>query len=397
MRSLERVQQKITTKMIKLMRKICVYTSTRAEYGIMRNLIREIHACLKLELQLLVSGSHLNEEQGMTVDEILTDEFIPTQCIDIALNDDSPSGVCHSMGIAISEYGKFFVKYTPDILVVLGDRFEAFCCASAAHVCRIPIAHIHGGETTEGAIDEAFRHSITKMSNFHFPSHDEYRKRIIQMGEPPETVFEVGGLSVENMKKMTLISKEELEKSINFRLDRPFFLITFHPVTLEENTSGIQFNELLKALDKFRDHKMIFTQANSDPNSHIINTMITQYAKENSNRCLAVPSLGSQRYFSAMRLCEAVIGNSSSGVLEAPVFNIPSVNIGDRQKGRIRFKSIIDCDPDLDSMVSAVEKAIQMKNQISNQFTYQKTAHKIIYTLRNANLKNIKKKTFHDF
>lgn len=216
------------------MRKVCVFTSTRAEYGLLRNLINEIQGCSQLHLQLLASGTHLAPDQGMTVDEIRSDGFEPDRCVDIELTDDSPSGICRSMGIAVSSYGKFLMEFNPDLLVILGDRFEAFCCASAAQICRIPIAHIHGGEITVGAVDEAFRHSITKMSHLHFPCCEEYRQRIIKMGEFPESVYNVGALGVENIRQLKLLDRNELEVSLQFKLDRPFFLITFHPVTLEK-------------------------------------------------------------------------------------------------------------------------------------------------------------------
>ena len=383
------------------MRNICVYTSTRAEYGLLRNLIKEIQICPELHLQLLVSGTHLVTEQGMTIEEIRCDGFEPDQCVDIELTDDSPEGICRSMGIAISSYGKFFMEFNPDLLVVLGDRFEAFCCASAAQVCRIPIAHIHGGETTEGAFDEAFRHSITKMAHLHFPCCEEYRHRIIQMGEMPEHVYNVGALGVENIRAMKLMDKYELEESIGFKLDKPFFLITFHPVTLEKNTSGDQFAELLAALDQYPGHKCIFTQANADTNGRIINQMLNDYAKLYPNRCLVRPSLGYLRYLSAMRLCDAVIGNSSSGILETPALKVPAINIGDRQKGRIRTESIIDCQPTKDSILAAL-KGVYSNNFQSNlenmKIPYEKhgTAKKIKEILKETDLSNILKKQFHD-
>ena len=383
------------------MRKICVYTSTRAEYGLLRNLIKKIHICPELYLQLLVSGTHLVPEQGMTIEEIRSDGFEPDQCVDIELTDDSPVGICRSMGIAISSYSKFFMKFNPDLLVVLGDRFETFCCASAAQVCRIPIAHIHGGETTEGAFDEAFRHSITKMAHLHFPCCGEYRRRIIQMGESPERVYNVGALGMENIRRMKLMDKHELEESIGFKLDKPFFLITFHPVTLEKNTSGDQFTELLAAIDQYSGHKYIFTQANADTDGRIINQMLTDYAKLYPNRCLVSPSLGHLRYLSAMRLCDAVIGNSSSGILEAPAFKVPTINIGDRQKGRIRAESVIDCQPQKDSILAAL-KTMYSNNFQSNlenmEIPYEKhgTAKKIKEILKETDLSNILKKQFYD-
>jgi GDP/UDP-N,N'-diacetylbacillosamine 2-epimerase (hydrolysing) len=384
------------------MRKICVFTSTRADYGLLRNLIREIANSPELSLQLLVSGTHLVANQGMTVNEIEADGFALDHCIDIELSDDSPGGICDSMGVAISRYGKVLETIQPNILVILGDRFESFCCAAAATVCRIPIAHIHGGESTVGAMDEAFRHSITKMAHLHFPCCDTYRQRIIQLGEAPDRVFDVGALGVESIKKTRLMTKQELETSIAFKLGRPFFLVTFHPVTLEDETAGEQFGQLLAALDQFQDHQCIFTQANADTDGRIINQMIVAYVESHSDRCMVIPSLGYLRYFSAMSLCEAVIGNSSSGILEAPVFKVPTINIGDRQKGRVRMESIIDCLPEKDAIIFAISKALSRDFVISLQYMqnpYKKseTAIQIKNILASTDLNSVIKKEFFDF
>lgn len=383
------------------MRKICVYTSTRAEYGLLRNLIKEIHTCPELALQLLVSGTHLVPDQGMTIGEIRADGFKPDKCVDIDLSDDSPAGICHSMGIAISEYGKYFSEYNPDILVVLGDRFEAFCCATAAQVCGIPIAHIHGGEVTQGAIDEAFRHCITKMAHLHFPCCEEYRFRIVQMGECPEFVYNVGALGVENIRNLKLMERGDLEESIDFKLDKPFFLVTYHPVTLEKNSAKKQFAQLLSALDQYPDHKVIFTGANADTDGKIINRLQNEYKKKHPDKCIVVPSLGYMRYLSAMNLCKAVVGNSSSGILEAPALKVPTINIGDRQKGRVRAKSVIDCTP-LKNQILASLKAICSKGFLSNlknmhnPFEKQGTSKQIKEIIKTADLTGIMKKRYYD-
>lgn len=382
-------------------RKICIYTSNRAEYGILRRLISKVDARPHFNLELLISGTHLVAGQGMTIAEIKADGFKSYQCVDINLSDDSPKGICDSMGLAISSYGQSLIQMQPDIVVILGDRFEAFCCAIAAHTCRIPLAHIHGGETTEGAMDEAFRHSITKMAHLHFPCCEEYRQRIIQLGESPNRVFNVGALGVENIRKIQLLSREELESSINFKLNRPFFLITFHPVTLEKSTSAMQFGELLAALDEFPDHHCIFTQANADIDGNIINTMIYEYLERYPDRCIAFPSLGSLRYLSAMKLCDAVIGNSSSGILEAPVFGVPTVNIGDRQKGRVRQKSIIDCTPRKIEIKKTIVKALspsfkQSIEDMVNSMGSEDTSDLIMNTLLMADYTNLLKKKFFD-
>lgn len=383
------------------MRKICVYTSTRADYGLLRTLIKKIHTCSELDLNLLVSGTHLVPEQGMSIEEIIDDGLTPHACVDIDLLDDSPEGICHSMGVAISQYGKYFSEHNPDVLVILGDRFEAFCCASAAHISCVPIAHIHGGEITQGAIDEAFRHCITKMAHLHFPCCEEYRQRIIQMGESPETVYNVGALGVENIRSLDLMARGDLEESIGFRLDKPFFLVTFHPVTLEKNSAKEQFEKLLSVLDLYLDHKIIFTGSNADTGGRIINQMLYEYKKIHPDQCLVVPSLGYLRYLSAMKLCKAVIGNSSSGVLEAPALKVPSLNIGDRQKGRVRTDSVIDCRPSKESIIAALKTIdkITFQSNLRNMdipFEQTGTSGIMIKIMRKVDLTGILKKKFFD-
>ncbi|MCP3941168.1 MAG: UDP-N-acetylglucosamine 2-epimerase (hydrolyzing) [Desulfobacteraceae bacterium] len=384
------------------MRKICVYTSTRAEYGLLKNLIMEIDESFELQLQLLVSGSHLVLAQGMTIEEIHKDGFEEHTCVDIDLSDDSSKGICRSMGTAVTEYGKFFADNSPDIVVILGDRFEAFCCATAAQICRVPVAHIHGGETTQGVIDEAFRHCITKMAHLHFPSCEEYQNRIIQMGESPENVYNVGALGIENIKSLCLMTRGELEESIGFKLDKPFFLVTFHPVTLENNSAQEQLKELLSVLDLCSDYKIIFTSTNADTGGQVLNQIIAHYQKLHPDQCLFVQSLGYLRYLSAMKLCEAVIGNSSSGVLEAPALRVPTINIGDRQKGRIRMDSVIDCEPSKYSIQQALksiyENTFQAKiRDMIIPFEKFDTSIRIKKILQHVGLTGILKKKFFDF
>ena len=383
------------------MRKICVFTSTRADYGLLRNLIHEIEACTGMQLCLLVSGTHLLESQGMTITEIENDGFQADGRVDIALDEDSPAGICRSMGRAMEGYGRFFADNTPDLVVVLGDRFETFCCAAAAHISQIPIAHIHGGETTQGAVDEAFRHSITKMSVIHFPCCDEYRQRIIQLGEHPDTVFNVGALGVENIRRLDLMPRSVLEASLSFSLDRPFFLVTFHPVTLESKGAGPQFETLLEALSEFETHKVIFTGANADTGSRAISTLLSEYRKRHSKNWLQVTSLGYLRYLSAMKLCDAVVGNSSSGLMEAPVMGVPTVNIGDRQKGRLRVESVIDCAPEKSSVVHALNTALSpaFRNKIKTlaiPFERPGTARNIRRVIQETALTDGLKKGFMD-
>ena len=383
------------------MRKICIFTSTRAEWGLQQGLAELIRDADNLQLQLLVSGSHLSAKLGMTIDEIETAGFQVDARVDILKFDDSPIGICQTMGLALSGYGEALQRLSPDLIVILGDRYESFCLAAAAQVLRIPIAHIHGGETTEGAVDEAFRHSITKMAHIHFPSCEDYRNRVIQLGEAPANVFNVGALGIENIRKIQCLTRAELEASLQFSLQAPVFLVTFHPVTLEHATAGAQVQQLFDALDRFPEHQIIFTKANADTDGQVINEMIDRFAAINPQRCLAVASLGLQRYLSAMKICAAVIGNSSSGILEAPIFKVPSVNIGDRQKGRLRVKSILDCKADTNAISQAIETALTESfrhdiRDLIHPSEQADTAQKIVRMLATVELQGIIKKSFHD-
>lgn len=331
-------------------KKICVVTGSRAEYGLLRPLMDEIRSDKELHLQVIATGSHLSPEFGLTYKEIEKDKFKIDLKIDIDLSSDIPAGISYSMGLAMAGFGKAFEKLIPDMVVVLGDRFEIFSAVSAAHVARIPVAHIHGGEVTEGAIDDAFRHCITKMSHLHFTSTEEYRKRVIQLGESPDRVFNVGAIGLDNINKMKLLSKEQLEKELNLKFKKHNLLVTFHPVTLENNTSEKQFKNLLEALISLKETKIIFTKSNSDTNGKIINKMIDSYVKKHSDTSSCFASMGQLKYLSSMQFVDAVVGNSSSGIIEAPSFKIGTLNIGDRQKGRVKAGSIIDCLPEIDEI-----------------------------------------------
>ena len=331
-------------------KKICIVTGSRAEYGLLRSLMDEIRSDKDLKLQVVATGSHLSPEFGLTYKEIEKDKFKIDLKIDIDLSSDTPSGISYSMGLAMAGFGKAFEKLKPDIVVVLGDRFEIFSAVSAAHVARIPVAHIHGGEVTEGAIDDAFRHCITKMSCLHFTSTEEYRKRVIQLGEYPNRVFNVGAIGLDNINKMKLLSKEQLEKELNLKFKKYNLLVTFHPVTLENNTSEKQFKNLLEALSSLKETKTIFTKSNSDTNGKIINKMIDSYVKKHPDTSSCFASMGHLKYLSSMQFVDAVVGNSSSGIIEAPSFKIGTLNIGDRQKGRVKARSIIDCLPEIDEI-----------------------------------------------
>jgi GDP/UDP-N,N'-diacetylbacillosamine 2-epimerase (hydrolysing) len=383
------------------MKKIAVFTATRAEYGLLKSVIHEIARSEELQLQLIVSGSHLSTEFGMTVNEIIADGFKVDKSVEMLLSHDTPTGICKSMGLALIGYGEALNSLTPDLLVILGDRYEAFCAAAAAQICRIPVAHVHGGEATEGLIDEAFRHAITKMSHLHFASCEAYRQRIIQLGEAPDRVFNVGALGVENIRCTPLMDRSELTESIGFSLEKPYFLVTFHPVTLEKSTANGQFRALLDALDAFPEFNVIFTKTNADTDGRIINRLIEDYAGKHPERCLAVTSLGMRRYLSVMKYCAVVIGNSSSGIVEAPSFKVPTVNIGDRQKGRVRTNNIIDCDPSADSIKAAIHEGLSPKfaqslKDTKNPYEQFDTAHRIVSEIADTNPVGLLKKSFYD-
>lgn len=381
-------------------RKICVVTGTRAEYGLLYWLMKEIEADKELQLQLIVTGMHLSPEFGLTYKEI-EKEFKIDKKIEMLLSSDTAVGISKSMGLAQISFSESFEELKPDILVVLGDRYEIFSAVSTAMIAKIPIAHLHGGETTEGAFDESIRHSITKMSHLHFTATEEYKNRVIQLGEHSNTVFNVGGMGIENIKRLKLLSREEFEKSIDFRLNKKNILVTFHPVTLENSTAKEQFQELLDAIDELEDTNIIFTKANSDTDGRVINQMIDEYVAKNSHKSIEFASLGQLRYLSALQYIDAVVGNSSSGLLEAPSFKIVTVNIGDRQKGRIKALSVIDCEPKKEEISKAFEEIYSKEFQeklknVENPYGENSPSKQIVEVLKNVNLASILKKSFYD-
>jgi len=381
-------------------RKICVVTGTRAEYGLLYWLMKEIEADKDLTLQIIATGMHLSPEFGLTYKEI-EKEFKIDKKIEMLLSSDTPIGISKSMGLAQISFAEAYEELNPDIVVLLGDRYEIFSAASAAMIARVPIAHLHGGETTEGAFDEAIRHSITKMSHLHFTATESYRKRVIQLGENPERVFNVGGLGIENIKRLKLLNKEELENSIGFKFNKKNLLVTFHPVTLEKGTAKTQFQALLNALDKLEETLIIFTKSNSDTDGRIINQMIDSYVTENRSKAISFTSLGQLRYLSTLQFVDAVVGNSSSGLAEAPSFKIGTINIGERQKGRIKAASVIDCTPEEKAISNAIEKLYSKPFQkalksVSNPYGDGIASRKIVEKLKSVDLQLIIKKSFYD-
>lgn len=381
--------------------KIAVITGTRAEYGLLKPLIDGLRDDSNFELQLIVTGSHLSPEFGLTYRCIEADGVPIAAKVEMLLSSDTPVGITKSMGLAFLGFADALERLQPEAVIVLGDRYEILCAAASAVVARVPVFHIHGGETTEGAIDEGFRHAITKLSYLHFTSTEAYRKRVIQMGESPERVFNTGALGIDNIKKLNLLSKAALERELDFQLDKEFFLVTFHPVTLEKNTARGQVEALLEALDSVTDTKIIFTKANADTGGRIINELIDEYVARNGDRCIAFISMGQLRYLSAMKYSSLVLGNSSSGLIEAPSFPVPTVNIGDRQTGRIRAESVIECEPYARSIREAIGKARSEKfrNSIAhtqNPYGDGRSAERIIEIIRSVSIPTPCKKKFFD-
>lgn len=345
-----------------MIKKICVVTSNRADFGQLYWLIDKIDKDSQLTLQLIVTGSHLSPDFGNTVLEIINSGFKIDKQIDIQVSSESSVHICKSMGLAQVFFAEAFEQLSPDVVIILGDRSEMLSIASAALIMGIPIAHLHGGEITEGAYDDSIRHAITKMSSLHFTSTDIYRRRVIQMGENPDTVFNVGALAIESVLNLKLLDRKEFEESIHTRLMERNFLVTFHPMTTDSlETTEAQIKEMLNALDCYDRTKFIFTYPNSDKNGVIIRQRMEEYVLKNPNKAVVFKSLGQIRYLSALKHVDLVIGNSSSGILEAPALNTPTVNIGDRQKGRILGPTIFNCQPEKEDICNAIDKALNVK------------------------------------
>ena len=381
-------------------RKICVVTGSRADYGLLYWLMKEIDADKDLELQIIVTGMHLSKEFGNTYLKIEKDGFTINKKVDMSLSSDTELAISKSMGIGMIGFADVLNDLQPDLLVVLGDRFEIFSFVSTALIAKIPVAHLHGGETTEGAFDEAMRHSITKMSHLHFTATNEYKNRVVQLGEHPDRVFNVGGLGIDNINKLELLSKADFEKSIDFKLDEKNILVTFHPVTLEKSTSKIQFQALLDSISELKNTKIIFTKANSDTDGRIINNMIDDYVAIHFNT-ISFKSMGQLKFLSALQYIDALVGNSSSGLLEAPSFKIGTIDIGDRQKGRIKADNVINCLPEKMSIDAALKKLYsgdfkKIISTVKNPYESDNTSKKIVNIIKDIDLSNILKKSFFD-
>lgn len=385
------------------MRKICVVTGTRAEYGQLARVMRLIQSSHDTQLQIVATNMHLSPKYGNTYKEIEADGFTidyRVPIIDEGVSNDSRETVME-MSRALAGFGNAFNELHPDLLLILGDRYEMLAAAAAALIERIPVAHIAGGEITEGAYDDAIRHSITKMSNLHFTATEDYKKRVIQLGEQPERVFNVGALGVENIKKLSLMSKKDIEEEINFKIDDNTILVTYHPVTLGNRTAKDDIDDFIAALEERKDLRVIFTMPNSDTGGQFIVNAINNFVNNNTDRAKAFKSLGVLRYLSVMRQVSAVVGNSSSGLVEVPSFGVPTLNIGDRQKGRMAADSIYNCETDKNSILKGMDVIMsptfkKKAAETHNPYDKSNTAEEIFKVISTYPLEKLKQKHFYD-
>ena len=381
--------------------KICVATGTRAEYGLLRPLMKAIKNEPNWQLQILATGAHLSPEFGLTFQEIEKDGFSIDKKVEMLLSADTASSIVKSMGLAMIGFSDALQELKPDLLMILGDRYEMLALASSALIFTIPIVHLHGGEVTEGAYDDAIRHSITKMSNLHFASTEEYMTRIIQLGEDPRFVHQVGAIGLDSVKQLPLLGKDELEKELDFKFKKYNYQVTFHPTTLDKESPEKQFQILLNAVDKQEDSFFIFTKANADTGGRIINKMIDEYVSRNPEKAKAFTSLGNLRFLSFIQYCDAVVGNSSSGIIEVPSLKTANINIGDRQKGRVQAESIINTAASEIEILQAFEKTKSkefkeiVKHSV-NPYGEGETTKKIMEALRTVNLHDFGTKKFYD-
>lgn len=383
------------------MRKICVVTGTRAEYGLLSRLMRLIDESADCQLQVIATNMHLLPEYGNTYQEIERDGFHIDAKVPMRKLSDDAYGVIDSMAEEMKGMNEVLRQLHPDMVVILGDRYEMLVTATVAMLQRIPIAHLHGGEISEGAVDDSIRHAITKMSSLHFTSTEDYRHRVIQLGEQPDRVFYVGAVGVENLKTIPLLSKRELEDSLSFTFDRETILVTYHPVTLGNRSSKDEIDDFLSALDAFMGLKVLFTMPNSDQGSDVIRQTIDTYCSMHPNRCKCYSSLGLKRYLSVLQYVEAVVGNSSSGILEVPSAHIPTLNIGDRQKGRTHGDSVYDCTSDKESVIKGLDMVLsssfkEIALKASNPYDKENTAQSVFDVISTYPLDELKQKSFYN-
>ncbi len=383
------------------MKKVCVVTGTRAEYGLLRWVMDGIQKSKSLRLQIIATGMHLSHEFGLTFREIEKDGFVIDKKVDMLVSSDTPQGITKSMGLGMIGFADALEDLRPDLMLVLGDRYEIFSAVAATMISRIPVAHLHGGETTSGAFDEAIRHSITKIAWWHFVAADEYEKRVVQLGEHPKRIFNVGGMGVDAIRKAKLLSKKELMNKTKIKFGKKNLLVTYHPVTLEKQTSKKQFKSLLNVLKDLKDIHLIFTMPNADSDSRIIKQMIDEFVSVHKERSISFTSMGHLNYLSTLQFVDGVVGNSSSGLMEAPTFKIGTINIGDRQNGRLKVKSVIDCEPTKESIKESINTLYSKDFQnilpsVDNPYGKGNATEKIIAVLRDDPIPKELKKEFYN-
>jgi len=383
------------------MRKIAVFTGTRAEYGLLYWVMKGLQIEKNVDFQLFVGGMHLSREFGFTVEQIEADGFKIRERLDFLLSSDSSEAIAKSMALALMSASEAFTRHRPDLLVILGDRFEAMAIAQAAMIMRVPIAHIHGGETTEGLIDEAVRHSISKMAHLHFTATETYRKRVIQLGEHPNRVFNFGAPGIDNIKQLKLLAREELSVDLGFKLNKPYFVVTYHPVTLIDGGDSDALINLISALNDYPNYKVLMSYPNADTDNGELIRILDNFHKNNQDRVFLFKSLGQLKYLSVLKHCKAVLGNSSSGLIESPSFGIPTLNIGDRQKGRLAGATVVNCDSTqssitqgLSTILSSEFREVCIKEE--NPYGIGNTSEKIVSKLASHRLDGLIKKQFYD-
>lgn len=382
-------------------RKVGVVTGTRADYGLLRWLMQDLRDDGGVELQVLATGMHLSPEFGLTVHELEADGFVAAARVEMLLSADTPVAIAKSVGLGVIGFADALERLRPDVLVVLGDRFEILAAVQAALLARIPVAHVHGGERTEGAVDESIRHAITKMAQLHFVAAEPYRRRVVQMGESPERVFNLGAPGLDALTRLPLLDRAALEARLSFRLSDPTFLVTFHPETLVESEPAAQFQHLLDALDAFPHAQVLLTRPNADTHGRALGALIDNYVAKRPGRALAVTSLGHQGYLSALKACAVVVGNSSSGIIEAPAVGCPTVNVGDRQAGRLRAASILDVPCRTQAIIGGIARALSPEfraglQSVASVYGQGNASRAIAQVLKKVDLAGLARKQFHD-
>ena len=381
--------------------KLCVVTGTRAEYGLLKPLIDKIKVDQSYQLQLLITGAHLSPEFGMTVNQVLEDDYDVVEKVEMLLSSDTATGIVKSMGLGMIGYADAFERLKPDALIILGDRYEMLAVASAAVLFKIPVIHLHGGEITEGAYDDAIRHAITKLSSLHFTSTEEYKNRVIQMGEQPLNVFNVGAIGLDNVIDLPLHNRSKIESELGISFKKYNYQVTFHPETLGGTSAAEQFRILLNVMEKQSESFFVITKANADTGGRIINQMIDEFVVKNPEIAIAFSSLGNLRFLSLVKICDAMVGNSSSGIIEAPSLHTATINIGDRQKGRIQADSILSCETNEEAITNCFNKIkdtkfTEMIKLVSNPYGAGNTSKKILDVISKIDFSQLKPKTFYN-